>query len=66
MTNEMSEEIFAYVRKVGREEFLENVYTFFFNNQSIFHPENCSSFSKNYPPKLFSNCLVDGLLTSIV
>ena len=28
--------------------------------------ENCVSFSKNHPKKLFSNCLADGLLTSIV
>ena len=26
MTNEVSEEIFAYVREEGREEFLKNVY----------------------------------------
>ena len=39
-------------------------YTFFFYKQPIFdhRPENCLSFSK----KLFSNCLVDGLLISIV
>ena len=39
-----------------------------FYKQSIFdtHPENCLSFSKKLPQKLFSNCLVDGLLTSIV
>ena len=39
-----------------------------FYKQSIFdtRPENCLSFSKKLPQKLFSNCLVDGLLTSIV
>ena len=39
-----------------------------FYKQSIFdpRPENCSSFPKNRPKKLFRNCLVDGLLTSIV
>ena len=42
-------------------------YTFFYK-QSIFdpRPENCLSFSKNRHKKLFSNCLVDYLLTSIV
>ena len=41
---------------------------FSFYKQSIFdpRPENCLSFSKKSPKKLFSNCLVDGLLTSIV
>ena len=36
----------------------------FFNKQSIFdpRPENCLIFTK----KLFSSCLADGLLTSIV
>ena len=40
----------------------------FFYKQSIFDPcpENCLSFSKNSPQKLFSSCLVDGLLTSTV
>ena len=52
----------------------------FFYEQSIFdpHPENCfrfskkspqkivSGFLKNRPKKLFSNCLVEGQLTSIV
>ena len=39
-----------------------------FYKQSIFdtRPENCLSFSKKLSQKLFSNCLVDGLLTSIV
>ena len=39
-----------------------------FYKQSIFdtRPENCLSFSKKLPQKLFSNYLVDGLLTSIV
>ena len=39
----------------------------FFYKQSIFdpRPENCLSFSKKSPPKI-GNCLVDGLLTSIV
>ena len=39
-----------------------------FYKQSIFdtRPENCLSFSKKLPQKLSSNCLVDGLLTSIV
>ena len=39
-----------------------------FYKQSIFdtRPENCLRFSKKLPQKLFSNCLVDGLLTSIV
>ena len=43
-------------------------YTPFFYKQSIFdpRPENCLSFSKNRPKGMFSNCLVDGLLTSIV
>ena len=43
------------------------LYTFSYK-QSIFeyHPENCLSFSKELPLKLFSNCLVDGLLTSTV
>ena len=42
-------------------------YTFFYK-QSIFdpRPENSLSFSKKLPQKMFSNCLVDGLLTSIV
>ena len=35
----------------------------FLNNQSLFDPR---LFLKNRPKKLFSNCLVDGLLTSIV
>ena len=41
---------------------------FFLYKQFIFdsRPQSCLSFSKNYPQKLFSNCLVDGLLTSIV
>ena len=40
----------------------------FFYKQSIFdpRPENCLSFSKKSPQKLFSICLVDGLLTSIL
>ena len=40
----------------------------FFNKQSTcdHRPENCLSFSKNRPKKLFSNCLVEDLLTSIV
>ena len=40
----------------------------FFYKQSIFDhcPENCLSFSKKSPQKLFSNCLMDGLLTSTV
>ena len=29
-------------------------------------PENCLSVSKKSPQKLFSNCLVDGLLASIL
>ena len=39
-----------------------------FYKQSIFgpRPENCLSFSKTPPKKLFSNCLADDLLTSIV
>ena len=43
------------------------IHLFFFYKQSIFDPlpENCLSFSKKSPQKLFSNCLVDGLLTSI-
>ena len=42
-------------------------YTFFYK-QSSFGPrfKNCLNFSKNLPPKLFSNCLLDDLLTSIV
>ena len=41
---------------------------FFFCKQSIFdpRPENCLRFSKKSLQKLFSNCLVDGLLASIV
>ena len=44
------------------------VNTPFFNKQFIFDPrhENCLSFLRNRRKKLFSNCLVDGLLTSIV
>ena len=44
-----------------------NLYLFFFINNSFFYrrPENFLSFSKKSPPKLFSNCLVDGILTSI-
>ena len=40
----------------------------FFYKQSIFdpRPENCLSFSKKLPQKLISNCLLNGLLTSIV
>ena len=40
----------------------------FFYKQSIFdpRPENCLRFSKKSLQKLFSNYLVDGLLTSIV
>ena len=40
----------------------------FFYKKSIFdpRPESCLSFSQKLPQKLFSNCLVDGLLTSIV
>ena len=43
----------------------ESLFYTFFYKQSIFdpRPENCWSFSKKSP--LFSNCLVDGLLTSI-
>ena len=42
-------------------------YTSFYK-QSIFdpRPENCLSFSKKSPQKLYSSCLVDGLLTPIV
>ena len=42
-------------------------YTLFFYKQSIFdpRPEDYLSFSKKLPLKLFSNCLVDGQLTSI-
>ena len=49
-------------------EFKDGLHLFFFYKQSIFdpRPENCLSFSKKSPQKLFSNCLVDGLLTSIV
>ena len=41
-------------------------YTFFYK-QSIFdpRPKKCLCFSKQLPQKLFNNCLVDGLLTSI-
>ena len=41
-------------------------YTFFYK-QSIFdpRPKKCLCFSKQLSQKLFSNCLVDGLLTSI-
>ena len=41
-------------------------YTFFYK-QSIFDPRpaKCLCFSKQLPQKFFSNCLVDGLLTSI-
>ena len=41
---------------------------YIFYKQSIFdtRPQNCLAFLKNRPKKLFSNCLVDGLLTSIV
>ena len=44
------------------------VNTPFFNKQFIFDPrhENCLSFLRNRLKKLFSNCLVDSLLTSIV
>ena len=40
----------------------------FFYKQSIFdpRPKNCLSFSKKSSQKLFSGCLVDGLLISIV
>ena len=40
----------------------------FLYRQSIFdlRRQNCLSFSKTSPQKLFSNCLVYGLLTSIV
>ena len=39
----------------------------FFYKQSTFdpRPENVQACLKNCPKKLFSNCLVDGLLTSI-
>ena len=42
-------------------------YTFFYK-QSNFDPcpENFLSFSKKLPKKIVSNCLVDGLLTSVV
>ena len=42
-------------------------YTIFYK-QSIFdsRPKNCLSFSKKSPQKLFSTCLVDGPLNSIV
>ena len=41
--------------------------TLFFNKQSIFNPraKNCLSFFKKPSQKLFSNYVVDGLLTSI-
>ena len=41
---------------------------FFYYKQSIFDPccKNCLSFSKKLSEKLFSNCLVDGILTSVV
>ena len=44
------------------------VHPFYFYKQSTFDPcpENCLSIFKKSPQKLFSNCLVDGLLTSIV
>ena len=53
------------------KEFELNKYTRntpFFNKQSIFdpRPENCSAFLKICPKKLFSDCLIDGPLTSIV
>ena len=40
----------------------------FFYKQSIFdpRPKNCLRFSRKSPQKLFSSCLVDGPITSIV
>ena len=44
------------------------IHLFLKKKQSIFdpRPDNCLSFSKKSPQKLFSNYLVDGLLISIV
>ena len=40
---------------------------FFINNPLLtLSPKIVQTFLKNHPKKLFSNCLVDGLLTSIV
>ena len=46
----------------------ETGYTFFFINNPFLTlvPKIVYVFLKNHPEKLFSNCLVDGLLTSIV
>ena len=42
-------------------------YTFFYKQSSFDpRPENRLSFSEKSPQKLFRDCLVDGLLTSIV
>ena len=40
----------------------------FFYKQSIFdsRTENCLGLSEKFPKKMFSNCLLDGLLISIV
>ena len=44
------------------------MYTFFLYKQSILDPlpEKLFKLFSNHPQKLFSNCLVDGQLTSIV
>ena len=62
------------VRIVRREllyilQIINQIHLFFKKKKkSIFdpRPENCLSFSEKSPQKLFSNCLVDGLLTFIV
>ena len=52
----------------GIENKMPNFSNLHLYKQSIFgpRPENCLSFSKKPPKKLFSNCLADDLLTSIV
>ena len=59
---------FAFAFKCLSIQTFDFDYTLFFYKQSIFdpRPENRLSSSKKPLKKLFSNCLEDGLLTSIV
>ena len=45
---------------IGKQ--LAMIYTFFISNPL---PQKCLCSSKKSPQKLFNNCLVDGILTSI-
>ena len=54
-------------RKTSFSHVFSSEYTFFINNLFLtLAPKTVQAFLKNRPNKLFSNCLADGLLTSIV